>query len=209
MAYVPFLVIFAVGLGSGKRGSKDGGAVEAPFLLRFRQVLSVTARPHRDKEMINKKQIQELLRQALETMPEAELFEVSVSVSPKNEIKVYIDGMKGVAIDSCVAVSRYMEQHMDREAEDFELTVSSSGLDQPLRVARQYQKNIAREVKVTTNGGETLKGTIESADEEGFSIKEKAKKTSRAKESKTVPEEKVRTFKYAEIKETKIVISFK
>lgn len=159
--------------------------------------------------MINKKQIQELLRQAMASMPEAGLFEVSVSVSPKNEIKVYIDGMPGVSIDSCVSISRYIEQHLDRDAEDFELTVSSAGLDQPLRVPQQYVKNIGREVKVTASTGETMKGVIEAADEDGFSLQVKARKTARADKEKKAQEETVRIFKYPDVKEVKIVISFK
>ncbi len=159
--------------------------------------------------MINKKQIQELLQQAMAGMPADGLFEVSVSVSPKNEIKVYIDGMQGVNIDSCVSISRYIEQHLDRDAEDFELTVSSAGLDQPLRVPQQYVKNIGREVKVTAATGETMKGVIESADEDGFSLQVKAKKTARSDKEKNVQEETIRTFRYPEVKEVKIVISFK
>ena len=151
--------------------------------------------------MINKKQIEELLSQALETMLQEELFAVRVSVSPKIEIKVYIDGMQGVSIDRCVEVSRYIEQRLDRDAEDFELTVSSAGLDQPFRVARQYVKNIGKEVKVLTVEGQTLKGTLTAADEQGFRLKETPKKKA--------PETPEHAFEYTQVKETKIVISFK
>lgn len=151
--------------------------------------------------MINKKQIEALLAQALEKMPQEELFAVSVSVSPKNEVKVYIDGMKGVGIDTCVEVSRFIEKNLDREAEDFELTVSSAGLDQPFRVPAQYVKNIGREVKVLTGEGKTVKGLILSADEKGFRLKESPKK----KEVEPVEH----AFEYAQVKETRIVISFK
>lgn len=154
-----------------------------------------------DQNMINRKQIEELLLQALAEKPQEELFMVSVSVSPKNEIKVYIDGMKGVGIDTCVDVSRYIEQHLDREAEDFELTVSSAGLDQPFRVPAQYVKNIGQEVKVLTAEGQTIKGVIEAADNKGFRLKENLKKK--------MTEAPEHTFEYAQVKETKIVISFK
>ena len=120
---------------------------------------------------------------------------------PKNEIKVYIDGMQGVSIDRCVEVSRYIEQRLDRDAEDFELTVSSAGLDQPFRVARQYVKNIGKEVKVLTAEGQTLKGTLTAADEQGFRLKETPKKKA--------PETPEHAFEYTQVKETKIVISFK
>lgn len=151
--------------------------------------------------MINKKQIEELLLQAFAENPQEELFMVSVSVSPKNEIKAYIDGMKGVGIDTCVDVSRFIEQHLDRDQEDFELTVSSAGLDQPFRVARQYVKNIGKEVKVLTSEGKTIKGVLTAADDHGFRIKETPTKKS--------PEAPEHAFGYAQVKETKIVISFK
>lgn len=153
------------------------------------------------EKMINKKQIEDLLLQALAEKPQEELFMVSVSVSPKNEIKVYIDGMKGVGIDTCVDVSCFIEQHLDRDEEDFELTVSSAGLDQPFRVASQYVKNIGREVKVLTAEGQTLKGVITAADDKGFRIKENLKKK--------MTEAPEHAFEYAQVKETKIVISFK
>ncbi|MCM1530838.1 MAG: ribosome assembly cofactor RimP [Bacteroides sp.] len=151
--------------------------------------------------MINKKQIEELLSQALETIPQEEMFAVSVSVSPKNEIKVYIDSMKGVNIDRCVEVSRFIEQHLDRDAEDFELTVSSAGLDQPFRVPAQYVKNIGREVKTLTADGQNIKGVITAADENGFRIQENP--------TKKMPDAPEHAFGYAQVKETKIVISFK
>lgn len=162
--------------------------------------------------MTSKKQIEELLSQALAKRPEEELFAVSVSVSPKNEIKVYIDGMKGVGIDTCVEVSRHIEENLDRDAEDFELTVSSAGLDQPFRVAAQYVKNIGREVKVVTTDGRTLKGIIVAADEQGFRLRENLKKKTRASAKKDAfPSEEAveHEFEYGRIKETKIVISFK
>lgn len=151
--------------------------------------------------MITKQKISGLLQAFLEESGRSDLFEVSVSVSPKNEIKAYIDGMQGVDIDTCVQVSRHIEAALDRDAEDFELTVSSSGLDQPLKVPRQYIKNIGREVKLTSRDGKTLKGIVETADEQGITLREEATKKN--------PEPCVHTFSYDQIKETKIVISFK
>ena len=157
--------------------------------------------------MVNKQRIQELLQEALCERPDAGLFPVSVSISPKSEIKIYIDGMQGVNIDDCVEVSRYIESKLNRDEEDFELTVSSAGLDQPLRIPAQYKKNKGKEVKVVTAGGENLKGIIEDADEDGFLLKVSPSK----KKGKKAPEGEAvsRSFPYAEVKETKVVISFK
>lgn len=166
---------------------------------------------------MNKQKIQELLGEALAEHPELEMFEVSVSISPSNEIKVYVDGMKGVGIDQCVEISRYIESHLDRDVEDFELTVSSAGLDQPFRVPAQYVKNIGKEVKVVCKGGGTFKGVILEADQDGFVLEEAEKKSSRLAKKKVADEEgnvaveqdRRKHFDYQDVKETKIVISFK
>lgn len=158
--------------------------------------------------MIKKQKVQALVEAFLAEREGLGLFLVSVSVSPKNEIKVYMDGMQGVDIDDCVEMSRYIEGHLDREEEDFELTVSSAGLDQPLRVPAQYKKNEGREAKVVTAGGETLKGVIESAGEEGFSLRIlPARKKSGKKDEEQ--EAALRSLAYADVKETKLIISFK
>ena len=158
--------------------------------------------------MIKKQKVQALVEAFLAERGGLGLFLVSVSVSPKNEIKVYMDGMQGVDIDDCVEMSRYIEGHLDREEEDFELTVSSAGLDQPLRVPAQYKKNEGREAKVVTAGGETLKGVIESAGEEGFSLRIlPARKKSGKKDEEQ--EAALRSLAYADVKETKLIISFK
>lgn len=167
---------------------------------------------------MNKQKIQDLLAEALAQSNEQGMFEVSVSISPNNEIKVYVDGMNGVGIDQCVEISRYIESHLDREQEDFELTVSSAGLDQPFRVPAQYVKNVGREVKVVCQGGETLKGVIVEADETGFVLEVAQKKVSRsAKKKMSAQSDEVasqeqdnrRSLSYKDVKETKIVISFK
>jgi ribosome maturation factor RimP len=75
-------------------------------------------------------------------------FLVDVLIKPGNRIYVFIDGDHGVTIDDCVKISRMLEAELDREREDFELNVSSSGADQPLRMPRQYPKNIGRSLHI-------------------------------------------------------------
>lgn len=132
----------------------------------------------------------------------ADMFLVEVKVKPGNKITVFIDSEKGVGIDDCVALSRFIESKLDREAEDFELEVSSAGLDMPLRHIRQYKKNIGHRVDVVTKEGLKKTGTLISADKEGFTIqhtlKPKAKKTN---------EEQIFHFLYQQVKSTKIVVN--
>ena len=79
-----------------------------------------------------------------------DMFIVEIALSKSNNITVSIDSPQGVDIDTCVELSRYIEQHLDREQEDFELTVASAGLSEPFKVHKQYLKNIGKLVQVLT-----------------------------------------------------------
>lgn len=158
--------------------------------------------------MINKKKIEEL---ALERIAELDkdLFIVEISISASNSIRVEIDSAFGnVAIEDCISVSRNIEHNLDREEQDFELQVSSPGLDKPFRVVQQYKKNVGREVKLTPVNGVKLEGVLKYADDNGVVIETTRKERLEGKKKKvTVVEE--HPFNYDEIKETKIVITFK
>ncbi|MEG1497911.1 MAG: ribosome assembly cofactor RimP [Bacteroidales bacterium] len=162
--------------------------------------------------MISVKQIEDLLE---ESLVGTSLFKVEVRLSSTNVIRIFVDGPDGVHIEECVKISRYIESHLDREIEDFELTVSSSGLDQPLKVLAQYKKNIGLKVEVLTTEGEVVCGILKSATVEEIEVEpEPIKGKGRKKIAiDTVVGAAVgspyRHIKYTDIKETKIVISFK
>ena len=137
------------------------------------------------------------------------LFIVDLSISASNVIFMEIDSEIGsVSIDDCIRVSRNIEHNLDREEQDFELSVSSAGLDKPLRVERQYPKNIGRELKVKTEAGDKLEGELIAADSEGIVLKTERKEKIEGKKKKEVIVEEI-PLKYTEIKEAKVVISFK
>jgi ribosome maturation factor RimP len=104
--------------------------------------------------MIKKEQVEKL---TLESLTE-EYFVVGISISSGNSIDVVIDGDNGVNIQKCVDVSRHIEQGLNRDEEDFELSVYSAGLGQPFKVYRQYLKNQGKEVEVTVKMKRRLKG---------------------------------------------------
>lgn len=123
-------------------------------------------------------------------------------------IVVEIDNDDAVCIDDCVALSRYLEDNLDREAEDFELEVGSAGVTSPFKVLRQYLKNVGNEVEVLLKNGIKLTGLLKSADEKGIVISiEKQVKPEGAKRKVTVQEDVIYTFD--EIKNTKYLIRFK
>ena len=114
--------------------------------------------------MIEKSRIIQLIEEKLT----ADQFIVDVEVSPSNQISVQIDSEIGITIDHCVAISRQIEDNLDREEEDFELQVSSAGLGQPFKVFRQYLKNLEKEVEVVLKDGKKLEGILKQASENGF-----------------------------------------
>jgi len=99
-------------------------------------------------------------------------FIVDVSVSKDNDIVLTIESENGkIELEDCVSLSRFFETKFDREAEDYSLTVSSAGLDQPFKVLRQYQKAIGSKVEVSLKGGKKMVALLEDADQESITLK--------------------------------------
>ncbi len=146
--------------------------------------------------MISEQLIKDLTSQHLEG---TDRFAVSVAVRPDNRIRIFIDSDSHVLIEHCIELSKFIESQLDRDVEDFELNVSSSGLDQPYKLSRQYIKNIGREVSVLQKDNTKTEGTLIAADELGFTVKQITK-------VKKIITENIHTFLYSDIKETKEII---
>lgn len=153
--------------------------------------------------MIKKDQILQIVEPYLSG---GDLFLVRFSIGKDNLINIYIDGDDGVTIDECVKLSRYIEQNLDRETEDFELRVSSPGADEPFVNIRQYKKNIGRPVKITLKDGLTKKGILESVNEDSVALKEELKKKNK-KSNKMTTGESIQ-LQIDEITEAKVIIVF-
>lgn len=155
--------------------------------------------------MISKQKIEELVSQWLQGK---EYFLVDIAISSDNKIVVEIDHADGVWIDDCVELSRFIEERLDRDEEDFELEVGSAGLGQPFKVEQQYQNHIGKEVEVLQADGKKVKGLLKAVDGRQFtvSVKEKVKV-----EGKKRPELQDVDHQYDmdEVKYTKYLISFK
>ena len=116
-------------------------------------------------------------------------FIVDISVSKDNDIVLTIESENGkIELDDCVSLSRFFETKFDRETEDYSLTVSSAGLDQPFKVFRQYQKAVGTKVEVMLKGGRKMVATLEAADEESITIKYSAKEAVEGKKKKEIVE---------------------
>ena len=155
--------------------------------------------------MIDKQMVIQL---AEEKLASSGNYLVDVEIQPGNVIIVEIDNDEAVCIDDCVELSRFIEEHLDRNSEDFELEVGSAGITSPFKMLRQYQKNIGKEVEVLLASGMKLTGILKSADENGIVLTvEKQVKPEGAKRKITVEEDLAYT--YNEIKSTKYLIRFK
>lgn len=155
--------------------------------------------------MIDKSLITQLVEEKLAT---SDHFLVDVVIKPGNLIVIEIDNDEGVCIDDCAELSRYVESHLDREIEDFELEVGSAGVTSPFKVLRQYKKNIGNEVEMLLKSGTKLSGVLKEVDENGVVVTiEKQVKPEGAKRKITIEEDLSYTFE--EIKYTKYLIRFK
>lgn len=149
------------------------------------------------KIMITVKQISDLVNEKLR---DTELFLVETLIRSGNRIAVFLDSDTHVGIGDCAEINRFIESNLDRETEDFELVVSSAGLDQPLKMHRQYLKNIGNEMEIVTKDEKSITATLL-----GVSEKEITLLIPENKKKKTPEQETLVAFK--DIKEAKLIIN--
>ena len=155
--------------------------------------------------MITKEQVTKLIE---DKIAGSDMFIVDVIVKPGNVIDVTMDGDSGINIEACTEIHRHILHEMDREVEDYSLEVSSPDLMKPLKVLRQYVKNIGRTVAVKLTDKSKIEGTLQSANELGVKLLTASKEVLPGEKKKTLVEKEI-TIPFTEISETKIVISFK
>jgi ribosome maturation factor RimP len=155
--------------------------------------------------MTDKNIVKNLVDQWLEGK---DYFLVDIEISRDNKIVVEIDHADGVWIEDCVELSRFIEDHLDREAEDFELEVGSAGLGQPFKVAQQYVNFVGKEVEVLDADGKKYKGVLKGVDGRDFTVtvQEKVKE-----EGKKRPQLQDKDYQFSMdmVKYCKYLISFK
>ena len=133
-----------------------------------------------------------------ENLQEEDCFLVSLKVSVTNDITILFDSTKGVSFKDCLNLSRYIEQNLDREIEDYRLNVASPGLCTPIQVKEQYLKNIGREIKIITKEGNRIKGILIS-----YGTDLVIQKNNKSKNREDI------RIAHEQIKETKLVVKFK
>ena len=155
--------------------------------------------------MIDKNVVNKLVEEWLQ---DKEYFLVSVEISPDNRIVVEIDHADGVWIEDCVALSRYIEEHLSRDEEDYELEVGSAGLGQPFKVPQQYINFVGKEVEVLDADGVKVKGILKAVDGNDFTVGVEEKVKVEGKK-RPVKQEVDHVYQMDKVKYTKYLISFK
>jgi ribosome maturation factor RimP len=169
------------------------------FCVRGQQVPSFIA------IMLEKSRIEKLVN---EHLAGTDKFLVDLRVSPSNKIEIYIDGMKGVSIKDCVSLSRHVEGSLDREAEDFELDVSSPGAEEPFQVREQYEKNKGRKVKIITTDGAEYTGILQGIKGNDVVVETTGKKPSPTGKGKILVTEQL-NLELDKVKQARVILSFK
>ena len=155
--------------------------------------------------MIDKNVVKSLVDEWLEGK---EYFLVDIQISSDDKIVVEIDHADGVWIEDCVELSKYIEDRLSRDEEDYELEVGSAGLGQPFKVPQQYQNFIGKEVEVLSKDGKKVKGILKSVDGNDFVVAVNEKVQMEGKK-RPVKMDVDHVYKMDEVKYTKYIISFK
>ncbi len=155
--------------------------------------------------MIDTKKITAIAERML---ADTDLFVVDCSCTPGNEVELTIDSDTSVGIDACASLSRAIEAELDREEEDFSLTVMSAGIGSELRSLRQYRKLVGRSVEVLLANGVKILAKLDAVDEQGITLSYEEKQAVEGKKRKQLVTVS-RTYPFAEIKYTKEWLDFK
>lgn len=152
--------------------------------------------------------IQKIIETAERKLQGSDMFVVGCTCSPGNEIELLIDSDTSVSIDACAELNRALEAELDREEEDFSLTVASAGIGSELKCMRQYRKLVGKSVEVLLTSGIKITARLDAVDETGITLSYEEKQTVEGKKRKQLVTV-TRTYPFAEIKSTREYLDFK
>lgn len=155
--------------------------------------------------MIEKEKVKSIVEEWLEGK---EYFLVDVEVTPDDRIVVEIDHADGVWIEDCCDLSRFIEAHLSRDEEDYELEVGSAGIGQPFKVEQQYINCIGKQVEVLNADGMKYKGTLQGVEGRQFTMTTQEKQRQEGKKRPVLVDVE-HTFSMDEVKYCKYVLDFK
>ena len=155
--------------------------------------------------MINKDTVRSIVEEWLD---DKEYYLVDIEISPDDRIVVEIDHADGVWIEDCVELSRFIEDHLSRDEEDYELEVGSAGLGQPFKVAQQYHCFVGKDVEVLDADGKKYKGVLKAVEGNDFTVTVQEKQKVEGKKRPQLVDTD-HTFQMDKVKYTKYLINFK
>lgn len=155
--------------------------------------------------MIDKNVVKNIVE---EWLKDKEYFLVDLAVSPDDKITVEIDHADGVWIEDCAKLSQYIEDHLSRDEEDYELEVGSAGLGQPFKVRQQYEIYVGEPVEVLDADGKKFRGVLKGVDGNQFTVAVNEKVAVEGKK-RPVKMDVDHQFDMDKVKYTKYLISFK
>ena len=154
--------------------------------------------------MTFKEQVKQLLDAGLAEKPS--IFLTDFTITDANKIIITLDGDNGVQLQDCMDISRAIEHNLDREEVDFGLEVASVGVGTPLKMTRQYIKNIGRTLIVKV-GDETIEALLTAANEENITLSWEAREPKKIGKGKETVQ-KNEQISYTDIKEAIVTVTF-
>jgi ribosome maturation factor RimP len=142
-----------------------------------------------------------------EELHKSKLFLIDLTVDSTKRIRVVVDSMEGITIDQCAEISRMIENHLNRDEEDYDLEVTSPGLNKPLVFPFQYIRNIGRQIEVMTLSDQKIKGKLLNADDEKIELETETVKRIKGKKKKEVITGRFHA-RFDEIRSAKVMITF-
>lgn len=149
--------------------------------------------------MIQKTEVEQVINQFIEN---TDYQLINLTINADNHIVVEIDNFDGVDVDFCAKLTRFIEQHFDRNIEDYDLEVGSYGITAPFKTLMQYRKNIGNDIEILTREGKKLFGQLVEVNDDNFSIDTELKVQVEGKKRKQTQIQTL-TFAYSDIKYAK------
>lgn len=156
-------------------------------------------------KMTFKEKVKNLLDKALEE--NTQLFLIDLDFSESNKISVILDGDSGVNLQDCINVNKFLDSGLETEDVEYSIEVASAGVSSPLKLVRQYKKNIGRTVKVKTISQGDFEASLSNADEQTATLTWSSREPKEVGKGKVTVQKSI-TIPYTDIKEAVVIISF-
>jgi ribosome maturation factor RimP len=154
--------------------------------------------------MTFREQVKQLLEEGLAEFPD--LFLIDLKIDDANKILVILDGDNGVQLQDCINISRAIEHNLDREEVDFGLEVASAGVSLPLKLVRQYKKNIGRTLKIKT-ALQTIEAKLTEVSDENITVEWSSREPKKIGKGKETVHHNQKIV-YSDIIEAIVIITF-